>query len=648
MWGGKVIDSMFRLCQYTGYSSREIESMLDSGKSIDEVFIGSSIGKNGFYYPQVYMGKVIIDDEQAGEVCGVSKRVMQGQRLMGKSVECYMQERIKRDSSKSKNIILEFAKSLGCESYKEFQDKYNTCGSYSDRLISMWIRKNRGTDFVLRKLRTIQYPYTYYGVVYNSDKEVADKFNLPETTVNSRRNNGYKFKDIVKAKKLYADGYPFTTDDGITVYTDEQMAKLCGQTIYWVRNRRHFGYSCLEMYLGSVGEPIKSDTKQVKNGVFVNGALWYKSTTDCVNRMGLREFYSSITKVNDIDEGLGRAFVRFAEKYNKGYVTPELRVDHYTHEHDGNNYYCCFLNDEVEYFNAKEILDLRLHYVRYNPGSKIYRNNGIFNQLRHAAVFYNMYDSSIRRKMERENVSCEEAILGLAFNRCGVKFVEIDGVMYNGYKACSDKNNINPKTLRSRLLTGKLDNREVLAEPVIGSIQTVEVDKYKNGVVCGKQVVSYNSLTTLELKLGLRKHSIAARKSKKGIKLEDACNELLAEANKYWIPYTNRVFYSMAIVCRELGLNYNRVIKVNKRGVKEGLTFYESLKRYYFESQKCFEMQKETFTFKCEDCTVSSLIEMVDVGDERLYHYITMPNKTVRVLSFDDLFAILVKNRLGR
>lgn len=648
MWGGKVIDSMFRMCQYTGYSSRYIENMLDSGKSIDDIFIGSSVGSSVFYYPQIYMGRVIINDKQAGEVCGVSEKAIQHQRLKGKSIEHYMSDHIKRDSSRSKNIVLEFARGLGCDSYEDFQGKYNTCGSYSDRLISSWIKKNRGTEFVLRKLRTIQYPYTYYGIVYNSDKEVANKFNLPETTVNSRRNRGFEFKDIIKEKKLYADGYPFTTEDGITVYTDEQMAKLCGQSIYWVRNRRHYGYSYLEMYMGSVGEPIKSDTKQVKNGVFVDGALWYKSTADCVNRMGLSEFYSSISKLDDINEGLGRAFVKFAEKYNKGYVTPELRVDHYTHEYEGSRYYCCFLNEEVEYFNAKEILDLRLHYVKYKPESKIYRNNGIFNQLRQAAVFYNVYDSSIRRRVEREGVSFDEAISGLAFNKCGTKFVEVNGVMYNGYKDCSNKNNIHPRTLRSRLLTGKLDKSEVLSTPVVGSFKTIEVDKYENGVLSGKQVVSYDTLKTLELKLGFRNHSISNRKIEKGIGLEKACNLLLAEISEYWIPYTSKVFYSVKDVCSELGLNYDRALKASKKGKGYGLTFYESLKRYYFESQKCFEMQKDAFTIKYNDCSVSSLIEMVDIGDDRLYHYLTMPNKTVRVLSFDDLFAILVKNRLGR
>lgn len=648
MWGGKVIDSMFRICQYTGYSSRAIEGMLDSGKSIDEIFIGSSVGSSVFYYPQVYMGKVIINDKHAGEVCGVSEKAIQYHRLKGKSIEHYMKEHIKRDSSRSKNIILKFATGLGCDSYEEFQSKYNTCGSYCDRLISSWIKKDRGTDFVLRKLRTIQYPYTYYGIVYNSDKEVANKFNLPETTVKSRRTRGFEFKDIIKEKKLYADGYPFTTEDGITVYTDEQMAKLCGQSIYWVRNRRHYGYSYLEMYMGSVGEPIKSDTKQVKNGVFVDGALWYKSTADCVNRMGLSEFYSSISKLDDINEGLGRAFVRFAEKYNKGYVTPELRIDHYTHEHEGNKYYCCFLNEEVEYFNAKEILDLRLRYVRYKPESKIYRNNGVFNQLRHAAVFYNVYDSSIRRKAEREGVSFDEAILGLAFNKCGKKFIEVAGVMYNGYKACSDKNNIRPTTLRSRLLTGKLDRSEVLSTPVVGSLKTIEVDKYENGVLSGKQVVSYDTLKTLELKLGLRKHSISSRKHYKCMELEEACNTLLAEEYMYWVPYTDIIFYSMAELCDKLGLKYNRVMRANKCGKEEGLSFYESLKKYYFVSKKCFEMQKEAFTIKYDDCSVSSLIDMVDIGDDRLYHYLTMPDKTMKVLSFDELFAILVKNRLGR
>ena len=115
MWGGKVIDSMFRLCQYTGYSSRAIEGMLDSGKSIDEIFIGSSVGSSVFYYPQVYMGKVIINDKHAGEVCGVSEKAIQYHRLKGKSIEHYMKEHIKRDSSRSKNIILKFAMGLGCD-----------------------------------------------------------------------------------------------------------------------------------------------------------------------------------------------------------------------------------------------------------------------------------------------------------------------------------------------------------------------------------------------------------------------------------------------------------------------------------------------------------------------------------------------------
>lgn len=647
IWGGKTISSMYQLCQYSGYGSREIEKKISEGKNLEEIFLGSKIGKNGYYYPQVYNKRVLLKDEDIVTLFGVPKESVRTYRIKGMSVEYYMSMRDKRYKSSSKYIIEEFAKSVGCSSYKEFQEKYNK-NKNTDRVIVSWILKNKGSKYVLRKLSVIKYPYTYYGVVYNSDEDVAKKFNLLPITVHNRRIKGYSFKEIIKEVSQYADGYPFTTDTGITVTTDKQMAELCNQSIDWVRNRRRSGYSPMDMYLGSVGEPVKRDTRVVNNGVFVNGVLWYNSILDCVSRLGLHEFYSSILKVDDIDEGLGRAFVKFAEKYNKGYVTPILKVDHFTHEYCGSMYYCCYLDGEVEYLNSKEILDLRLRYIQYSPESKIYRNNGVFNKIIQAALFYNTHDSSIKRRMERENVSIEEAIKGLAFNKTGQKFIEVDGMKYNGYKACSDKFKMNNTTLRSRMVDGSLPKDKVIVTHVKGSLQSVVVDKYVNGMAVGKETVTYRSLKDLELKLGLRACSIASIRHDKNLSLEDACNELLKRYREYWIPFTNRIFYSMNTLCNETGLNYNRVQYAYRIGKMEGLTFYESVKKYYFATRKSFSINKETFTIKHSNGSISSLLDIVDMGNEKLYHYLTMPEKSVKVLSFDELFAILIRNRLGR
>lgn len=647
MWGGKTISSMYQLCQYTGYGSREIEKKISEGKNLEEIFLGSKIGKNGYYYPQVYNKHVLLKDKDVAEFCNLPIDSVRNYRIQGMSVEYYMMMRDERHKSSYRYIIEEFAKGIGCSSYEEFQEKYNK-NKATDRLIVNWIRKGKGNKYVLRKLSVIKYPYTYYGAVYTSDEDVAKKFNLLPITVYNRRMRGYPFKEIIKEVSQYADGYPFTTDTGITVTTDKQMAELCNQSIDWVRNRRRSGYSPMDMYLGSVGEPVKRDTRVVNNGVFVNGVLWYNSISDCVSRLGLQEFYNSILRVDDIDEGLGRAFVKFAEKYNKRYVTPTLMVDHFTHEYCGSMYYCCYLDGEVEYLNSKEILNLRLRYIKYSPESKIYRNNGVFNKIIQAALFYNTHDSTIKRRMERENVTIEEAIYGLAFNKTGQKFIEVDGVMYNGYKACSDKFKMHRTTLRSRIVDGNLPEDKVTITPVKGSLQSIEVDKYVNGRIDGKETITYKSLKDLELKLGFRTCSIASIRHTEKLSLEDACNKLLKRYREYWIPFTDRIFYSMSVFCNETGLNYNRVQYSYRLGKSKGLTFYESLREYYFATQESFSKNKETFTIKYGNGSISSLLDMVDIGNEKLYHYLTMPEKSVRVLSFDELFAILIRNRLGR
>lgn len=198
------------------------------------------------------------------------------------------------------------------------------------------------------------------------------------------------------------------------------------------------------------------------------------------------------------------------------------------------------------------------------------------------------------------------------------------------------------------MVDGSLPKDKVIVTHVKGSLQSVVVDKYVNGMAVGKETVTYRSLKDLELKLGLRACSIASIRHDKNLSLEDACNELLKRYREYWIPFTNRIFYSMNTLCNETGLNYNRVQYAYRIGKMEGLTFYESVKKYYFATRKSFSINKETFTIKHSNGSISSLLDIVDMGNEKLYHYLTMPEKSVKVLSFDELFAILIRNRLGR
>ena len=82
IWGGKTISSMYQLCQYSGYGSREIEKKISEGKNLEEIFLGSKIGKNGYYYPQVYNKHVLLNDEDIVTLFGVPKESVRTYRIL--------------------------------------------------------------------------------------------------------------------------------------------------------------------------------------------------------------------------------------------------------------------------------------------------------------------------------------------------------------------------------------------------------------------------------------------------------------------------------------------------------------------------------------------------------------------------------------
>lgn len=181
MWGGKIIDSMFRLCQYTGYSSRDIEGMLDSGKSIDDIFIDSSVGSSVFYYPQ-------FNTIESGEFI---------RRILGRDVR--------------RGILFIFDESHfigGDKTSEAFLRLYNTYrdGNYFIGSTATSIRGNK-LDVTTEYFRGIQpfYYDTNSGMadgLYNPIKCVYCNFNVSSLAVNElNKNSEYaKLSDSTKYK----------------------------------------------------------------------------------------------------------------------------------------------------------------------------------------------------------------------------------------------------------------------------------------------------------------------------------------------------------------------------------------------------------------------------------------------------------------
>lgn len=646
-WGGKAIKSYNHLQILTGRSLAELKKMVVQGKSIEEIVYGTEINLEKNYYPQFLRdGSRILSDEEASEYLLVPLSTVKSFRK-GYAPLIILEWLVKNKTSKIvlTDIIWWFSKINGYSSKEDFMSKYNRYG-YSERTITTWVLKFGSIDKVIEKLSCFRFPVEYNGIKYFRVREIAEAFNLSENVVISRRNSGWSIEKTVSTPLNYKRaelGYPYSSLDGKVVNTDAELAELLGKDVYYIRNRRRFGWSYREMELGDVGVPVAEPPSKRNNpsALVVDGRLYYQSLKDCVGRMGLKGYYNKINSFEDKDEALGRAFVSFAKKYNEGYVTPDLLVDHFLHEHEGGAYYCCYLSGEVDYFSAKEILRMRLDYIRVDLSSHVYRNNGLYNTVRSLETFFGVGDSSVSRKVNQFGMSYEDAVRDLIKHpKRGV------GVVYNGktYRHVSDiakKTGINEQTLLSRLKTGKSMD-EAVAFSHAGGV--VEVDVWKEGRVVGKQTIKYKTQKELCDRLDVNLNSIKSYMSTNGTSLSEALNQGIARYSRFWVPFVNKRYYSLKDLCHDLGLDFVRASKTGKMGASDGLTFWESLSKYYMSTNKAFVLHKDEFTCKFDHGTFR-LKSMENIGDTVVYHGIT-PMGMLKVFTFEEIFAILVESRL--
>ena len=646
-WGGKSIKSYNHLQILTGRSLAELRKMVLQGKTVEEIVYGTEINLEKNYYPQFLRnGTKLVSDEGAAEYFLVPESTIKTFRKNYAPLLC-LEWFVANKTGKIvlADVIEWFSKTNGFAGKEEFLSKYNGYG-YSEATIVTWVLKFGNLDRVIEKLSCFRFPVEYNGTKYFRVRDMAVAFDLPENVIINRRNSGWSIEKTISTPLNYKRtelGYPYTLSDGKVVNTDAELAESLGKDIYYVRNRRRSGWSYREMELGDVGVPVAEPTSRRNNStaLVVDGRLFYQSLQDCVGRMGLKGYYNKIRSFDDKDEALGRAFVSFAKKYNEGYVTPDLLVNHFLHEHEGNAYYCCYLSGEVDYFSSKEILRMRLDYIRVDLNSHVYRNNGVYNTIKSAERFFGIGTNSIRRKVNQKGISYEDAIRELIESPQKGK-----GYVYNGktYRFASDiakKNNISEQTLISRIKSGKSVDESV-AFTYAGSI---EVDVWKKGRVVGKKTVKYKSQVDLCNKLGLNILSLRSSVSS-GNSIEDFVNSYIARYSRFWVPFVNKRYYSLKELCDVLGLDATRASKVGSMGYSEGLTFWESLCKYYMSTEKAFSLHKDEFTCKFDHGTFW-LKSLRVIGDEVVYHGVT-PSGILKVFTFEEIFAILVESRLGK
>lgn len=648
-WGGKSIKSYNHLQILTGRSLAELRKMVLQGKTAEEIVYGTEINLEKNYYPQFLRdGTKLISDENASEYLLIPESTVKTFRKNYAPLLC-LEWLVANKTSKVvlTDVIDWFLKNNGYSSKEEFMSKHNRYG-YSERTVATWVLKFGSVDKVIEKLSCFRFPVEYNGVEYSRVRDIAEAFNLSESIVIFRRNSGWSIEKTVTTPLNYKRaelGYPYTSLDGKVVNTDAELAELLGKDLNYVRNRRKYGWSYREMELGDVGVPVAEPPSKRNNpsALVVDGRLYYRSLKDCIGRMGLKGYYNKINSFEDKDEAIGRAFVAFAKKYNGGYVTPDLLVDHFLHEHEGSVYYCCYLLGEVDYFSAKEILRMRLDYISVDLDSHVYRNNGIYNTIKSAETFFGIGDNSVCRKVNQFGMSYEDAIRDLIKHpKRGV------GVTYNGktYRHVSDvakKTGINEHTLISRLKTGRSMD-EAVAFSHAGGV--VEVDVWREGRIVGKQTIKYKTQKELCDRLDVNLNSVRSYMIENNTSLSEALNLGIARYSRFWVPFVNKKYYSLKELCRDLGLDFVRASKTGRMGAPDGLTFWESLSKYYMTTNRAFALHKDEFTCKFDHGTFR-LKGIRIIGDTVIYHGIT-PSDILKVFTFEEIFAILVESRLGK
>ena len=604
------------------------------------------------YYPQIIDNVEIDSDTMAVKYLNINKTTIVKYRKLGVPLSdvrdiVYKAKGISKDAS-----MLGYFDGTGYMGLDDFLAKENSAGIRKD-VVRGWILRGADIEKIKKMLHRVTYPYTYEDKTYNSDLEVAEAFGLSEDMVAWRRRHGYTFSELILPKQdnhanpnPEKNGYPFTAD-GRTANTDRELAEMCGKDIQWVRNRRRYGWTPSEMYYGDAGVPKGSPVTKDRvtdSNIYLCGFVWYPSLSNCLDRLGLSEYKNRVSSFSDKEEGIGRAFVHFAKKYNEGYITPDLLIDHPTHEHEGEEYYCCYLDGEVEYLNSKQILEHRLRYIKFDLDRHNYRNNGVFNLIKYAEAFYAIGNNSIRRKSTKENISLEEATIKLITeNSKKGNGYESDDRTYRYLKDIARKEKINYQTLMSRIQSGN-------PNPLERRIVSVDLDIWQEGAIVGKKHVEYKSYNDLYRSLGIVPSSaITYMSNNKDVTHERYCNDWLYRENFLWLPYVNKCYKSLSEISREFGLDFNRLEKVKDIAIREGIRFWDAL-RFNYITERNFKKRMGDFTVINGSGNLfylKGILRIADPGkEEPKFHCINFKRSLI-VCTFSEIFAILCEYRVG-
>lgn len=651
-WGGMLIKDIDTLERITGYNKEELVFKLSKNKTIKEIIIGSNANHISNYYPQTVNGILVDSDSLASEILGLSESSIKKHRLNYESLQEIEDKRLEKEKASYKSKLYSYISSQYNKSVDDFLKEYNG-NNYQLRTIISWFE--RGCDYykVLKLLKRFRYPVNYNGNIYKNDTEVSDSFNLPYTIVQSRRNAGMSFEELIstpyhpytgsqrRTRNAEKNGYPYISPDGTIAYNDREMAEICNKDLSWVRSKRKYGWTPEEMYLGNIGIP-SSDYQQSTQGssrsILLLNKYWYPSIKECLARVGLSSYTHIVRSLEDIDEGVARAFIAFANKYNKGYITPNLRIDHLLHIHENTAYYCCYIDGEVDYLSAKEILSYRMNYIQFDFNSHIYRNNGVFTNIKYAELFYCIGKGSISRKVKNKDISYEDATRSIIEDKRHSNPLDTNGKIYKNIGIAAKRNKINKQTLHTRVKSES--NKAILRSTSTTSFITV--DKWLEGKVIGKQDISYKTKKELLASLGIRVSSAYSRISQ-GDDLEQLINRELKKMNLYWCPFIEENYSSIKELCDITGLSKDRMYAAWKLGKKQNLTFWESLQKYYMNTKELFDKYKEGFTCSFPH-GIFYLKDIVINGDQVYYHSIT-PSNMLRVMTFKDIFEVLIESR---
>ena len=537
-------------------------------------------------------------------------------------------------------------------SLSNFLKEYNTY-NYSLLNILLWFKTGYTYNQVLRRLKRFKYPVLYNSIMYSNDKEVSLSFNLPLSIVTNRRKNGMSLEEIIttpyhpyknterRTRNAEKNGYPYISPDGLVAYNDREMAEICNKEIHWVRNKRRFGWSPEEMYLGNVGIP-ESDYHKSTNGnsrsILLLNKYWYPSLKECLSRIGLSSYAHIVGSLDDKEEGIARAFIAFAKKYNNGYLIPSLKIDHLLHIYKDTAYYCCYIDEDVDYLSSKDILSFRMDYIRFDFNSHIYRNNGVFNNLKYAELFYCMGKGSISRKVKTDSISYEEAVRSIIRDKRHSNPLEIEGKIYNSVGAAAKKNKINKQTLHSRVKSEP--SKDILR--LTNSSFSITIDNWSEGRIIGKQSISYKTKKELLSKLGIPMATVYSRISQ-GDNFEQLINRELKKRNLYWCPFIKENYSSIKELCNITGLSKDRMYEAWRKGKSQNLTFWESLQRYYMNTRELFEKYKEGFT--CKFPHGIFYLKDIVISEEQVYYHSITPSNLLRVMTFKDIFEVLIESR---